>query len=166
MFDFNYIEWFKGVPPEFATMLIATIPIAELRVALPLSLIVYKLPLFSAFFWSVFGNILPVFFLVWLLGPIVNFLMKHFGFAEKFFGWWFKNVRRKFEKNSLKYGIELGLVIFVAIPLPLTGAWSGAVASFLFDIPPRRALFLIFCGVVAAGIIVTLMTQAGLFMAK
>jgi len=48
--------------------------------------------------------------------------------------------------------------------LPLTGAWSGAVASFLFDIPPRRSLLLIFCGVVTAGIAVTLLTQAGILV--
>jgi uncharacterized membrane protein len=52
-------------------------------------------------------------------------------------------VRYKFEQGALKYGINFALVIFVAIPLPLTGAWSGAVASFLFGIPPRRDLILI-----------------------
>lgn len=165
MLDLNYIEWFKSFPPEASTALIAMIPIAELRAALPVALVVYKLPLVSAFFWSIVGNILPVIFLVWLIGPLVNFLVKHSKFAKFFFEWWFKSVRLKFEKKSLKYGVQLGLVIFVAIPLPLTGAWSGAVASFLFGIPPRRSLLLILCGVIIAGIIVVLMTQAGISIA-
>lgn len=166
MFDFNYVEWFRNFSPEAATAFIAMIPIAELRASLPIALVVYKLPFISAFFWSVFGNVLPVVFLAWLIGPVVDFLVKHSKFAEKFFRWWFESVRLKFEKKSLKYGVQMALIIFVAIPLPLTGAWSGVVASFLFDIPPRRALFLILCGVIIAGLIVTLMTQAGLFIIR
>ena len=164
MLDFNYIEWFKSFPPEMATAIIAMIPIAELRASLPIALVVYKLPLIFAFFWSIFGNMLPIVFLVWLIGPVANFLIKRSKLAKRFFEWWFRRVKEKFKQKSLKYGVQLALVLFVAIPLPLTGAWSGAVASFLFDIPPRRSLLLIFCGVVMAGIAVTLLTQAGIFV--
>jgi uncharacterized membrane protein len=158
---FNYINWFKGFPSELATMLIAMLPIAELRAALPVALTIYKLSFWSAFFWSVFGNMLPIIFLLWWLRPVVLFLRKHSLWADKFFSWWFNRVRYKFEQGVLKYGINLALVIFVAIPFPMTGAWSGAVASFLFGIPPRRALILIGIGVIIAGIIVTLLIQGG-----
>lgn len=164
MFDINYGEIFGNFPKEAATALIAMIPIAELRVALPVALLVYKMPLLSAMFWSVLGNMLPIFFITYLLKPVADFLVKHWGPAKRFFDWWFSRVRRKFEGGSLKYGINLALVIFVAIPLPLTGAWSGAVAAFLFGIPPRRALILITFGVIIAGIIVGSLTSGGLYL--
>jgi len=161
---FNYIAWFQNFPPEAATAMIAMIPIAELRVALPVALLIYKMSFWPAFFWSVLGNMVPIFFIVFLLRPAADFLIRHSKWAKKFFDWWFARVRRKFEKGILKYGINLALVIFVAIPLPLTGAWSGAVASFLFGIPPRRALILIAFGVIIAGIIVGLLTGGGLYI--
>jgi uncharacterized membrane protein len=157
----DYISWFKNFPPEVATVLIAMLPIAELRAALPIALLVYKLPLVSAFFWSVLGNMLPIIPIVYLIGPVVAFLTKHSKLANRFFSWWFNRVRYQFEKKSLRYGLRAALVIFVAIPLPLTGAWSGAVASFLFGVRPRRALILILFGVIIAGIIVTLLTRGG-----
>jgi len=158
---FNYINWFKDFPPELATLLIAMLPIAELRAALPVALMIYKLSFWSAFFWSVLGNMLPVIFILWLLRPVSLFLMRHFSWADKFFSWWFSHVRYKFEKKALRYGVRLALILFVAVPLPFTGAWTGAVASFLFGIPPRRALILIGIGVIIAGIIVTLLIQGG-----
>lgn len=160
----DYISWLKNFPSEVAIVLIAMLPIAELRVALPVALTIYKFPFQAAFFWSVFGNMLPIIFLLWFLGPIVSFLVKYFKWADKFFSWWFNRVRYKFEKKSLKYGIHLAVILFVAIPLPFTGAWTGAVASFLFGIPPRRALILIFLGVIIAGIITGLLTQGGIYI--
>ncbi len=144
--------------------MIAMIPIAELRVALPVAMLVYKMSFWPALFWSVLGNMAPIFFIVFLLRPAADFLMKHWSLARRFFDWWFARVRRKFEGGILKYGINLALVIFVAIPLPLTGAWSGAVAAYLFGIPPRRALILITIGVIIAGIIVGLLTGGGAYI--
>jgi len=164
MFDINYVEIFKNLPPEAATVLVAMIPIAELRVALPVAILIYKMSFWTAMFWSVLGNMLPIFFIVYLLKPVADFLIKHWGLAKRFFDWWFSRVRRKFEGGALKYGINLALVVFVAIPLPLTGAWSGAVAAFLFGIPPRRALILITLGVIIAGIIVAAITAGGAYI--
>ncbi len=164
MFGINYAELFSHFPKEAATMLIAMIPIAELRASMPIALAVYKMPFWSALFWSVLGNMLPIFFIVYLLKPVADFLMKHWSLARRFFDWWFLHVRKKFEKGVAEYGIDLALVIFVAIPLPLTGAWSGAVAAFLFGIPPRRALILITIGVIMAGIIVGLITGGGIYL--
>lgn len=164
MFNINYGEIFSGFPKELATVLIAMIPIAELRVALPVAILVYKMSFFPAMFWSVLGNMLPIFFIAYLLRPVADFLMKHWPPAKRFFDWWFSRVRRKFEGGALKYGINLALVIFVAIPLPLTGAWSGAVAAYLFGIPPRRALILIALGVIIAGILVAVLTAGGAYI--
>jgi len=140
--------------PVLKTLLLAMMPINELRGTIPLSLSVFKMGAFEAFFWAVLGNILPIFFLLLFWKYLVRFLMDRIPVFQKFFSWLFERTRAKFYKKHSLYG-DLALVIFVAIPLPLTGAWTGSVAAFLFGIPYWRAIGLIFLGVVIAGIIVT-----------
>jgi len=157
MFDLNYIELFKNFPPQLATFLIAMIPIAELRVAIPLALSVYKLSFWQSFFFSVLGNIVPVFFIIYFIDPASKFLMVKSRIFNLFFTWLFKRTRIKFEGNYERWGL-LALAIFVAIPLPMTGAWTGALAAFLFQIPKKQAAIYITLGVLGAGIIVTILT--------
>ncbi|MFA5188632.1 MAG: small multi-drug export protein [Patescibacteria group bacterium] len=157
MFDLNYIEIFKNISPQFATFLIAMIPVAELRVALPLAITAYKLSLWEALFFSILGNIVPVFFILYFVEPFTEFLMKHSRIFKSFFTWLFKRTRIKFAGNYEKYGL-LALAIFVAIPLPMTGAWTGALAAFLFQIPKKQAAIYILLGIFCAAIIVTFLT--------
>mgnify|MGYP001577643046 CR=1 FL=1 len=138
-------------------MLVAATPIFELRGAIPLALGVYKLPLWSAYLFSVAGNIIPVFFILWLLEAVSNFLGKHFYFFNRFFAWLFDRTRDH-HKHKFERWESLALVILVAIPLPLTGAWTGALAAFVFGIPPKKAFLLITAGVMIAGLIVSLAT--------
>ena len=92
------------------------------------------------------------------LGPVSNFL-RRIGFMDRFFDWIFARTRKR--SGALeKYG-ALGLVLFVAIPLPVTGAWTGSAAAFLFGIPFRKAFPLIVAGVAIAGAIVTVAVLAG-----
>jgi len=158
MFDIAYADLFKSFPPELATALIAMIPIAELRVALPLALTTFDLPVSSAFFWSILGNMVPVVLILWLIEPISNFLAKRSATWQKFFNWVTRRTQDKFQKNSYRYGVFVALMLFVAIPLPMTGAWTGALAAFLFRVPFRNALFAIFLGVCIACIIVWIVT--------
>ncbi len=153
----NLAEVFHIFPAPVATFLIAMLPIAELRGSIPIALTVYKLDFISAYVLSVAGNIMPVIFLIWLLGPISGFLMQRFKIANKFFSWLFNRTRHKFSEKYKLWG-DLALIIFVAIPLPMTGAWTGACAAFLFGIPKRKSLFLVTSGALIAGIIVTLIT--------
>ncbi|MFH1192162.1 MAG: small multi-drug export protein [bacterium] len=162
MFNINYIQLFKSIPPQIATMIIAMLPIAELRVSIPVALAGYKLSLASAFFWSVLGNIIPALIILKYIGPISEWLRKKSAGFNKFFTWWFKRTESKFHDSFLKYG-SVALIIFVAIPLPMTGAWSGALAAFLFNIPPQKAFWLITSGVILTGIIITIATKLGIF---
>lgn len=157
------LDWFKNLPPEVATLLFAMLPVFELRGAIPIALKIYQLNIYNAYFWAVLGNIIPIIFILWILGPISGFLRKHFKILDKFFIWLFRWTRRKHNKKFEKWG-ELALIIFVAIPLPITGGWSGALAAFVFGIPFRKALPLIVLGVLIAGVIVTLFT-AGIIKA-
>ncbi|MFH0854768.1 MAG: small multi-drug export protein [bacterium] len=162
MFNINYIQLFKSIPPEIATMIIAMLPIAELRVSIPLSLGGYKLSVLSSFFWSILGNSIPPIIILRYIGPLSLWLSKKSNRMKKFFEWLFDRTRYKFTDNFQKYG-AIALVIFVGIPLPMTGAWTGSLAAFLFGIPTRRAFWLVFAGIIIAGIIVVIATKLGLF---
>jgi uncharacterized membrane protein len=83
--------------------------------------------------------------------------MQRFKLANIFFSWLFSRTRHKFFGKYEVWG-DLALVIFVAIPLPMTGAWTGAVAAFLFGIDKKKSLFLVTLGAMMAGVIVTLAT--------
>lgn len=143
--------------PEFITLLISMLPISELRGAIPIAISVYNMSALSAFFWAVLGNIIPVIFILWLLERVSNFLSHHIYFFNRFFIWLFENTRRKHSKKFERWR-DLALVILVAIPLPFTGAWTGALAAFVFGVPIKRAFPLIVLGVLIAGVIVSLIT--------
>lgn len=162
MFNINYIQLFKSIPPQIATMIIAMLPIAELRVAIPVALGGYKLSVVSAFFWAVLGNFIPAVIILKFIGSVANWLSEKSNLMNKFFKWLFARTRGKFNGNYLKYG-EIALVIFIAIPLPMTGAWTGSLAAFLFGIPPKRAVWLVLLGIIGAGIIVTITAKFGLY---
>jgi len=147
--------------PQIKTILLATLPINELRGTIPFAISYLHLSPIEAFFYSIIGNVLPIFFILWFLPALSLTLSRRFKIFEKFFNWLFSRTRNKFYKKYQKFG-DLALVIFVAIPLPLTGGWTGAVAAFLFGIPYFKSLGLIFLGIFLAGIIITL-TSTGFF---
>ena len=153
-FAVNWAGWFTNMNRYLATMLIAMIPLAELRGSIPVAYLNFHLPLWYAFLFSVIGNMIPIPFVLWFLGPASKWLMVHSKIMNRFFNWLFARTRKRLEKKYELYA-EIALAIFVAIPLPLTGAWSGAVAAFIFDIPYKKALFWIFIGVLGAGAAVT-----------
>jgi len=74
-----------------------------------------------------------------------------------FFDWLFDRTRRKLTGRVEKYGYW-ALTLFVAVPLPVTGAWTGALAAFVFGLPKKKALLAIFVGVCISATIVTLVT--------
>jgi uncharacterized membrane protein len=132
---------------------ISALPITELRGAIPIALIIYKMPIFPAYFFAVLGNIMPVIFLLLYLKPFSDFLCR-WHFLNIFFKWLFKRTQQ-YEEKFEKYG-ALFLLVFVAVPLPGTGAWTGSIAAFVFGIRFWYAFPAIVGGIIIAGIIVTL----------
>jgi uncharacterized membrane protein len=119
----------------------------------PIGILFFQLPVWQTAVYSIVGNMIPVIFLLLLLEPAYLWLSR-FPRMERFFQWLFKRTRRK---GKLIERLEiLGLVLFVSIPLPVTGAWTGSVAAFLFKIPFWKALLAILCGVCIACCVVTL----------
>ncbi len=155
----NLIElnFFRHLSPELSTFLIAMIPIGELRVAIPIALSVYHLSPIKAYFYSVLGNLIPGFFFLWFLNPLTRFLDDHFYVLNRFFAWLFERTRNKHSKKFETWG-ALALITFVAIPLPMTGVWSGAIAAFVFGIPYKKGVLMISLGAMIAGIIVSLLS--------
>ncbi len=158
MIHIDYTSIFQGIAPELATLLIAMLPIAELRGAIPVAIVGFDMPVVSAYFWAVVGNTIPAFFLLLFLDPVAQWLRKQSRFFDRFFIWLFARTRRRFSVTSEKYGKFVALVLFVAIPLPITGAWTGAAAAFLFGVPFRRSFPALVIGVLIAGVVVTAMT--------
>ena len=137
--------------------LTAMTPIGELRASIPLGLSILHQPWFLVFVVSVIGNMIPPVFILWLFPKISRWLMSHSKLMNRFLTWLFERTRKKTRDKIEKYG-DLALIIFVAIPLPNTGAWTGTLAAWLFGIPMKRALPNVFYGVLIAGVIVTLIT--------
>lgn len=143
--------------PEFVVFWTSMLPVSELRGAMPLALVYYHLPFWSAFLWSVLGNAIAGILAVVFLDFLSDYLMHRSYWFNRFFSWLFERTRRKHGRHFESWG-RLALILFVAIPLPLTGAWSGAVAAFVFGIPPREAVISIIAGVLIAGLIMGAVT--------
>jgi len=146
-----------SINKEIAVVVLAALPIAELRGSIPLA-IALGFPPVKAFLLSFGGNMLPVIPLLFFLQPLVD-KVRHIGFFRKFFDWLFERTKRnaalieKFE--------AVGLMLFVAVPLPGTGAWAGCVAATLFKIRFRYAFLAIAAGVLIAGCIILALSLVG-----
>ncbi len=140
---------------ELKIFLIAMSPIFELRGSIPVALSVYNLSVWSSFLISVIGNLIPVVFILLLLKSVSDYLSRYSRFFDRFFTWLFERTRKQHSSKFERWK-EFALVIFVAIPLPFTGAWTGSLCAFVFGIPFKKAFPLITVGVIIAGIIVTL----------
>lgn len=161
---------------QFLWMLaISAMPIVELRYALPLALSETDPPTYLGFLvptalaeakiaWyyalpvCLAGNLLPVPFLLKFLDPVTR-LLSRIGPLRTIIEWVFARTRRH-SKLVEKYE-RIGLVLVVAIPLPGTGAWTGALLAFLLGLEFKKSLLSIVIGVVIAGIIVTVLTLLG-----
>ena len=143
-----------GLQALWMTFLVGMTPVLELRGAIPLG-VAAGLPPLTACAAAILGNIVPVPFIMLLVRRIFRWLRRTAFFGPKID--WLE--RRAHLKGRLvrKYRLP-GLALFVAIPLPGTGAWTGALVAAFLNIRLRHALPAITLGVLAAGTIVTLMT--------
>lgn len=137
---------------------LAASPISELRGAIPVAITVFHFPWYYAFLLAVIGNLLPVPFILLFLDAFSKLLGK-IGIFERMLQWFFKHTRQR-GKIIERYE-RIGLTLFVAIPLPITGAWTGSVVAVLFGLRFKHALLSIFIGILIAGTIVTCATLLG-----
>jgi len=141
------------------TMLVSMIPVVELRGGIPFGVATLGLPYPAAFVAAVIGNILPAPFIVVYIRRIFQWLRRRFPRLDGMVDAMERKAHLKGRKVS-KYKY-LGLLLFVAIPLPGTGAWTGSLAAAFLDMPLRKALPSIILGVLLAGGIMTALTFFG-----
>ena len=139
------------------TFFSAMLPLTELRGSIPYAMTRLHMAPATAFVLSVAGNLVPMFFILYLLGPLERTLSRRSPRIRRFFEWLFSRTRNKFSDKYYRYG-ALALAIFVAVPLPMTGVWTGAIAAWLFNIKKSTSIIYISVGAAAAGVIVTLVT--------
>lgn len=139
---------------EVLTFLVAAAPVFELRGAIPLGL-TQGLSLSKVLFLAIIGNLFVIMPLLYGLRLIAHRLEDISGIG-KLLHWWFQRVGEK-SYTVKKYGFW-GLVFLVAIPLPGTGAWTGAACATLLNFEVKRAFYAISLGVLIAGVIVTLLS--------
>ncbi|WP_326908071.1 COG2426 family protein [Sedimentibacter sp. MB31-C6] len=135
---------------EFTVLLTATLPVIELRGAIPVGISLGLSPIHATFI-SFIGSMLPVPFILFSIRPIFNYLKKTKLFKKLVY----KITDKSFKKSGKikKYGVW-GLLIFVAIPLPGTGVWSGSLAAALLNLRFKWAFPAIFVGNLIAGILI------------
>ncbi len=135
-----------------ATFIISMLPIVELRGGIPYG-VGFGLNPWTAYIVAVLGNLLPVPFILLFMDVVFSVLKKMGGVFERFALWLERKAYNNQEKIE-KYKV-FGLMLFVAIPLPGTGAWTGAMAASVLGISKKKAVISIAAGVILAGFIVT-----------
>lgn len=153
------VELFQDkIPPELTAFLISLLPILECRGGM-IAARLLQIPFLKAFIICYIGNMLPIPFIILFIKKIFEFL-RRFSFFEKII----TRLEAKTERNKdkvLRYK-SWGLLLFVAIPLPGTGGWTGALMAALLDIDMKRSLPIIALGVFIAGLIMSMLTY-GIF---
>jgi uncharacterized membrane protein len=147
-----------SISKELITILLAMLPVAELRLSLPIAMTVFNMPWYEAFILSVIGNIIPVPFLILFFEGAAKLISKN-KTGKKLVDWVLTRTAKK--ADVIKKYEFAGLVVFVAIPLPLTGAWTASLAAYLLGLRFWPSFLAITLGVIGAGIIVTLLTLMG-----
>ena len=136
--------------PELKVFVLAALPISEVRGSVPLGLYFGLSPI-KIVLLSILGSVLPVFPILWGLNTLTQHLRK-INIFDRFFEWLF---RRTHSKSKLIERLEeVGLAIFIAIPSPFTGVWTGCVAAYLFELPLIPTFIAAFVGTSLASLIV------------
>ena len=140
------------------TFLLSMVPVIELRGAIPIATEVHELNFWIAIVVSIIGNMVPVPFIIVFIRKIFDWMRKKMpklnGLVSKM-----EQKAEKHKETVLKYEFW-GLFLLVAIPLPGTGAWTGALVAAMLDMQLKRAVPAIFLGVVGAAAIVSFVTLA------
>jgi uncharacterized membrane protein len=144
----------SSLPKEWVTLMLAMLPISELRGAIPFG-VHSNIPFVRVLVISVIGNLIPVIPLYFLLNKILSFLNR-FRLGRKFSDWMVAHTLKR--SKVIQLYEMLGLIIFVGIPLPMTGAWTGTIASSLLKLKFRYYIIGVICGVLLAALIVSLLT--------
>ena len=148
MFDF--------LPHWFQIFFFSMIPWFESRYVIPYAMLGLGWSWWHAFPFAIVGNVLPVPFILLFFHHVEKFL-RRFRFWVNVMDWLFLKTRKRADRKIRRYEY-FGLLLFVAVPLPFTGAWTGALVAYLFDLDFSKSLFTIFVGIVIAAFVMVGLT--------
>lgn len=148
-------EWFQIF---FGSM----IPWLESRYVVPLSMLNFGWEWWQALPIAVAGNMLPIPFILLFFRFVEKFL-RRFKFWTNIMDWLFAKTRKRADSKIRRYEY-LGLILFVAVPLPFTGAWTGALIAYLFDLRFFKSLLTIFIGIIIAAFVMIFLTITGQYL--
>ena len=144
-----------GIPDELVVFIISVLPILECRLGMFTAIVLLQMNVFKGFIISFLGNILPIPFILLLINWIFE-LLKKVPKINKMIFWLEERTLKKRDKID-KYGIW-GLLFFVAIPLPGTGGWTGALLASLLHLDKKKSFGVIAMGVFIAGLIISILS--------
>lgn len=144
-----------GIPDWLVVFLISVCPVLECRLGMFTAIVLLEMNTFVGFIISFLGNILPIPFILLLINWIFEVFKKIPGLRNIVL-WLEERTLKKRDKID-KYGIW-GLLIFVAIPLPGTGGWTGALLASLLHLDKKKSFLVISLGVFIAGLIMTILS--------
>ncbi|MDE5670025.1 MAG: small multi-drug export protein [Eubacterium sp.] len=144
-----------GIPDWLVVFIISLFPILECRLGMFTAIVLLQMNPFVGFIISFLGNILPIPFILLLINWIFEILKKVPGINRIVF--WLEEKTLKKRDKIDKYGIW-GLLLFVAIPLPGTGGWTGALLASLLHLDKKKSFGVISVGVFIAGLIITVLS--------
>ncbi|MDO4478765.1 MAG: small multi-drug export protein [Lachnospiraceae bacterium] len=158
----SFAVWFSThlsfLPPQLAVLLVSMVPVVELRGGIPLARLLH-LPLSQAILFSVIGNLIPIPFILLFVRKIFDWLR-----PTKLLGGFVTKMENRAMNKSGKIGKAefWGLLLFVGIPLPGTGGWTGSLIASLLRIDLKKAVLAILCGLALAATIMSLIAY-GIF---
>lgn len=144
-----------GIPDWLVVFIISVCPVLECRLGMFTAIVLLEMNPFVGFIISFLGNILPIPFILLLINWIFKVLKKIPGLKNIVF--WLEDKTLKKRDKIDKYGIW-GLLLFVAIPLPGTGGWTGALLASLLNLDKKKSFGVITIGVFIAGLIMTVLS--------
>lgn len=145
--------------PQLQVLLLSVLPVTELRFALPFGVFHLGLWTRQAALWAIIGNIIPMPFVFFFFEKLRDFFETRLPSVHKFFLWLERRSYKKLEGSYEDYGFW-ALMLFTALPLPMTGMYTATVAAVVFKIPFKRAFFAIFLGLIISAVIVSLLSAS------
>lgn len=151
-----------GILKLIYALFLTIAPVTELRVGLPLAInyaIESSVPIFLVFLLVVLLNVLMIFVIFFFLDNLHEWFM-NIKIYNKLFNHYLKKLQKRVDKFEKKYNEKgfIALALFVAVPLPGTGAWSGCLLSWVLGLDRKKSVWAIASGVIAAGLLILLGT--------
>lgn len=150
------LQYFSNVPDGLSVVLLSALPITELRASLPIALFYYDLPLSQAVLLSILGNIIPLILVFLLFSPLLSFAKRRSPGLHHLIENHLRRLEHRHAQKYQRWGAVF-LLIFVAVPLPGSGVWTGSILAVLFGMKPSLSIPAILIGLLcSAGIVLLL----------